>query len=157
MNPKTPLMDAASSASEWPAMRCQPARELLLACQQAGQSIGTLGLAMDGCIALDEAVSDDPRLLSALAHVAGCQSCQRWRAKKLQPALFAARKRVTLFCCVDMMQAVDAGMVALEQLGPELLPYWLLRPQSSVVRFCPWCGGRLPHRPFESDTAPSLV
>ena len=148
-------MSKASSSSELAPMRCQPARTLLLACQQAGQSMGTLGLAMDGCIALDEGVSDDPQLLAALAHVAACQSCQRWRAKKLQPELFAARKRVKLFCCVDMMQAVDASMVVTEQLGPELLPYWLLRPQGSVIRFCPWCGGRLPHKPFEDDAAPA--
>lgn len=136
--------------------RCASAREQLLQCQKSGQDMSVLGLAMDGCIALDAAVSGDAQVLSALAHFADCAACQRWRGKHLQPALFAARKRAKLFCCVDMMQATDSNMVSMERLGPELLPYWLLKPQKSVICFCPWCGRKLPSRPFEPDELPLL-
>lgn len=131
--------------------RCETARQLLLDCKQSDQSMGVFSLAMDDCIELDDAVSSNPQVLQALTHVAHCEACQHWRAKAFDPELFAARARARKYCCVEMMNAVDAEVITWERLGPEQLPYWLLAPQDRTIHFCPWCGGRLPDLPFEES------
>ena len=137
--------------------QCAHARsELLRWRAQYGEDSGEMGvvsLALDDGVELDATSLPDEPVLQAVTHAVHCPACQQWRSQVLEPARFALRRRLQRYCCVDMMEAIDGRKPGLqmvfERLGPEWLPYWLLGPQEDAVRYCPWCGTRLPEQAFE--------
>ena len=94
----------------------------------------------------------DPEDVS-LAHLLKCPKCRDWFYEAVPSEILKRQKRLTQYCCAGMFCAVEENK---ERNQPEVEftlfrgedPCWLIDGKQSCISFCPWCGEKLPEKPF---------
>lgn len=135
---------------------CFTTRHTLSALRDQIDERPELEMALECMIEVEEEHFPDPPTFAALSHLAQCTACQAWRTAWMDaqfPERVVWRKRIARYCCSSMFAAVTKPdrTVRIEfELFRGEDPTWYLN-DAICVRFCPWCGQRLPDRPFEPD------
>lgn len=111
----------------------------------------TLALLLENGIEADEDILTTPALKAA-AFLQSCPNGLAWLdLDRRYPERKQRRERISKYCCFEMFSAVTTPNHLIHistELGRDSETYWLLNGEISI-RFCPWCGKKLPKQPFE--------
>jgi hypothetical protein len=97
-------------------------------------------------------------IVASLTHIRGCPECQIWLKNQVPVAIFERHERASHYCCFTMFVAVEekGGNRVTFELYRNEDPCWKIDGKRSFISFCPWCGSRLPDKPFTSiDESPN--
>jgi hypothetical protein len=89
----------------------------------------------------------------AVKHLRECPKCSAWVATIVPPDMFRRQSRQAKYCCAGMFCAVEEpGHRGSPQITFSLFrgedPCWQIDGKNAFLRFCPWCGKKLPEKPF---------
>ncbi len=101
----------------------------------------------------DSKVSEESK---AIGHLRQCPKCKPWVSTIVPPAMFTRQSRQSKYCCSGMFCAVEEpgerGSPAISFImfrGED--PCWQVDGKNAFLRFCPWCGKKLPEKPFTGE------
>ena len=108
--------------------------------------------ALEAMIALKYFTEDSPAA-PAIEHVRQCEKCREWINRIIPPELLRRQSRLARYCCASMFVAVEeTGVKGKNKVTFELFhgeePCWKIGGVRSFISYCPWCGKKLPDRPF---------
>ena len=89
----------------------------------------------------------------AIDHVRKCPTCREWIHRVIPDDVFRRQKRLTCYCCAGMFVAVEEAdgktknRITFEMFRGED-PCWMIDGIRAFVSYCPWCGEKLPDKPF---------
>src|SRR5262245_31828342 len=87
----------------------------------------------------------------AMRHVRTCPKCRAWVHFVVPDHVRVRQYRLTRYCCAGMFVAVEEAD-APNNVSFELFrgedPCWMIDGKWSFASFCPWCGSKLPDKPF---------
>ena len=89
----------------------------------------------------------------ALDHIRTCPKCRAWIHEIVPDDIFRRQSRLIRYCCAGMFCAVEEPhnvSVSFELFRGED-PCWKVDGRRSFILYCPWCGKRLPDRPFITE------
>lgn len=89
----------------------------------------------------------------AVKHLRECPKCRPWASTIVSPEMYRRQAALAKYCCAGMYCAVEESE---QRGGPRLSftmfrdedPCWQINGDNSFISYCPWCGTRLPDRPF---------
>lgn len=89
----------------------------------------------------------------AIKHLRECPKCKPWVSTIVSPDMFRRQARQSKYCCSGMFCAVEEPE---ERGSPHITftmfrgddPCWQVDGKNAFLRFCPWCGKKLPDKPF---------
>ncbi|MCB0331752.1 MAG: hypothetical protein KDD70_18915 [Bdellovibrionales bacterium] len=91
-----------------------------------------------------------------LKHITGCPMCQEWLMASLPPEKIERQRRLAQYCCSGFFCAVEEPKESGEAKirfsmfrGED--PCWGIGKRWSFLKFCPWCGSKLPDSPFIAE------
>ena len=103
----------------------------------------------------DEPVSEGDRETDrkAFDHVRKCPKCREWIHRVIPDDILRRQRRLTRYCCAGMFVAVEeADDKATNRFTFEMFrgedPCWLIDGIHAFASYCPWCGKKLPDKPF---------
>jgi len=116
---------------------------------------------IDAAIALryfsdNEPVSDQNRDADTMAidHVRKCPKCRKWIHHAIPKEILRRQHRLSQYCCAGMFVAVEEPESKKNKISFYLFrgedPCWQIEGVLSFISFCPWCGKKMPNRPFIS-------
>ncbi len=89
----------------------------------------------------------------SLDHLLKCPKCREWFHEIVPAKILKRQKRITQYCCASMYCAVeehsnkkDLKIKFTMFRGED--PCWLIDGKNTFIIFCPWCGKKLPEKPF---------
>ena len=95
----------------------------------------------------------------AVSHVQNCEKCKLWLRDLIPVEKRTRMERLINYCCPQMFVAVeepsqDNVHITLRHCQEQRL--WGIqqpghRSGLTIISFCPWCGRRLPPKPFIDD------
>lgn len=99
--------------------------------------------------------SDDAHSSQAIKHVRECEKCREWIHRVIPKDVLRRQSRLVRYCCAGMF-------VAVEETGPHGKrkidfgisrgePYWTIGGPHGHISYCPWCGKKLPDKPYISE------
>lgn len=92
----------------------------------------------------------------AVEHVRKCPRCREWIHKIIPPHILRRQSRLVRYCCAGMFVAVEEAdgksklKITFEMFRGED-PCWLIDGKRTFASYCPWCGKKLPDKPFIND------
>ena len=92
----------------------------------------------------------------AVDHVRKCPKCRLWIHHIVPPDVLRRQHRLTRYCCAGMFVACEESSersknrVDFEMFRGED-PCWRIDGIRSFISYCPWCGRRLPDKPFITE------
>ena len=95
----------------------------------------------------------------SVAHIQQCDQCRKWLKKLIPQPIFKRHYRMSRYCCPLMYAAIEEpkeSRIRIKVLWWRGEAVWLVdqgkkTTLSNSFCFCPWCGGKLPERPFIDD------
>ncbi|MCP3927953.1 MAG: hypothetical protein GY705_02495 [Bacteroidetes bacterium] len=91
--------------------------------------------------------------IDGLKHLLNCPKCKIWFHDIIPPAILKRQKRITEYCCVGLFCAMeeykDRSVPKMEFTmfrGED--PCWVIESKYSFISYCPWCGKKLPDKPY---------
>jgi hypothetical protein len=94
-------------------------------------------------------------LLSSLEHIRHCPECTEWVRAQTSSEVFDRFEHASKYCCIFMFCAVEEPERSQIQLRFTLYrgedPMWFVNGTSAFFSYCPWCGARMPDKPFRDD------
>jgi len=106
----------------------------------------------------DEPVPEGDRQTDqkAIDHVRKCPKCRAWLHSVVPPDVFRRQSRLTRYCCAGMFVAVEeADEMTKNRVTFEMFrgedPCWMIDGKRTFASYCPWCGKKLPDKPFIAD------
>ncbi len=91
---------------------------------------------------------------SEYRHLHNCPKCKVWLHHLIPQEVLSRQKRMSEYCCVGMFCAVEEHKGKRNQIQIEFTyfrnedPCWMVEGKNSFIRFCPWCGKKLPEHKF---------
>ncbi|WP_439887827.1 hypothetical protein ACSX1C_00825 [Pseudomonas sp. MBLB4123] len=97
-------------------------------------------------------------------HLIACKSCLNWLGQQVEERFFLRAKRAAEYCCLSMYMAAEETApgkevitgVVMEKVRFSLWrgedPVWSIGTKGCHILHCPWCGKRLPNKPFSTRT-----
>ena len=90
---------------------------------------------------------------AAIEHVRKCPKCREWFHSVIPADVLHRQSRLSRYCCPGMFVAVEeSGARNKNKITFELYrgedPCWMIGGVRSFISFCPWCGKKLPDKPF---------
>lgn len=91
--------------------------------------------------------------VKAIEHIRKCPKCRNWLHHIIPASVLRRQSRLTRYCCAGMFVAVEESdsrsknRVTFEMFRGED-PCWMIDGIRSFISFCPWCGKKLPDKPF---------
>jgi hypothetical protein len=94
-------------------------------------------------------------------HLVDCESCLNWLGTQVEERFLIRAKKAAEYCCSSMYVAVEetkSGKDEIKGTGKEQVrfslwrgedPRWTIGSRGCVITHCPWCGNRLPCKPFD--------
>ncbi len=128
---------------------CRAQREWLVSRYKLEAMI-VLRFFSDDFPAAERDVSTDTK---AIEHVRKCPKCRDWIHQIVPPDVFRRQSRLSRYCCSGMFVAFEEAdernknRVTFELYRGED-PCWMIDGIRSFISFCPWCGKKLPEKPF---------
>jgi len=93
----------------------------------------------------------------AIKHVRKCQKCRDWLDRIVPADVLARQSRISRYCCICMFAAFEETAARSKYRitfslfrGEE--PCWMIGGVRGIIFFCPWCGKKLPAKPFISES-----
>lgn len=87
----------------------------------------------------------------AKRHIRTCPKCRTWIHSAIPEAVMRRQYRLSRYCCAGMFVAVEESGEK-NKIDFELYrgedPCWRINGKRSFISFCPWCGKKLPDKPF---------
>lgn len=87
----------------------------------------------------------------ARRHIKTCPKCRMWIHFAIPEAVMQRQYRLSRYCCAGMFVAVEEPS-GKDKIDFELFrgedPCWRINGKRSFISFCPWCGKKLPDKPF---------
>jgi hypothetical protein len=87
----------------------------------------------------------------AMRHLRSCPKCRNWLHFVVPEDVLQRQYRLTRYCCAGMFVALEESD-APNRVSFELFrgedPCWMIDGYRSFASFCPWCGSKLPNKPF---------
>jgi len=115
---------------------------------------------VDSILALKYLTDDRPTIEAerdserkAIDHIRHCPKCKEWINRVIPKDIFQRQKRMLRYCCAGMFCATeeykerDKTRITFELFRGED-PCWMIDGKRSFISFCPWCGKKLPDKPF---------
>ncbi len=89
----------------------------------------------------------------AIKHVRNCPKCRDWFHSAIPDDLLRRQSRLSRYCCAGMFVAFEeTGARNKNRITFEMYrgedPCWMIGGVRSFISFCPWCGKKLPDKPF---------
>ncbi len=89
----------------------------------------------------------------ALSHLLKCPKCKEWFYEVTPPKIVERQKRLIQYCCSGIFCSVEEYK---ERKHPKIEfslfrgedPCWMIEGKQTFISFCPWCGQKLPEKPF---------
>lgn len=140
-----PLTDADGSEG-LPICRAQ--REWLVSRYKDETSIALMFFSDDLPVARGTATDT-----KAIEHVHKCPKCRAWFHRIVPADVLRRQSRLSRYCCAGMFVAVEeSDAPSKNTITFELFrgedPCWMMDGIHSFLSFCPWCGKKLPDKPF---------
>jgi hypothetical protein len=93
---------------------------------------------------------------TAIDHIRQCLKCREWIHRIIPEDVLRRQSRLARYCCASMFVAVEeTGSHGKNKITFELFrgedPCWKIGGVRSFISFCPWCGKKLPDKPFISE------
>jgi hypothetical protein len=104
--------------------------------------------------------TSEPDADASLTHIHRCPRCRAWFHAVVPEPILRRQHRQSQYCCAGMFVAVEEWRERPNSIrfSFELYrgedPCWKIGEKLSFASYCPWCGRKLPGKPFLSD-APS--
>jgi hypothetical protein len=97
----------------------------------------------------------NPQEEEMLRHLRDCRRCREWVTSIVPPDMLRRQSWQVKYCCAGMFCAVEEP----DRRGPRISftlfrsedPCWQVDGYNAFLQFCPWCGKRLPAKPFIVD------
>jgi len=90
----------------------------------------------------------------AIDHLRSCNVCLVWFRHIIPEEIVERNEKMTFYCCGAMFCAVEESELhSLPRFSFETYrddELWRIDRKLACPRYCPWCGNRLPDRPFRS-------
>ena len=87
----------------------------------------------------------------AVDHIRKCPKCREWVHRIVPKDMLRRQSRLTRYCCAGMFvateEAKDKNRITFELFRGED-PCWMIDGKRSFISYCPWCGKKLPAKPF---------
>jgi len=90
----------------------------------------------------------------AKKHIRTCPKCRSWIHYAIPAPVMRRQQRLSQYCCAGMFVAVEepANKVRIDfELFRGEDPCWKIDGHRSFMSFCPWCGRKLPPKPFLNE------
>jgi len=88
-------------------------------------------------------------------HLHECPKCRAWVHRIVPADAMRRQKRLSRYCCASMFCACEEAKAGDTSISFELFrgedPCWKIDGNYSFISYCPWCGRKLPERPFLED------
>jgi hypothetical protein len=89
----------------------------------------------------------------AIDHIRKCPKCRKWFHSIIPEDILRRQKRLTRYCCAGMFVAFEeADGKTNNQITFEMFrgedPCWKIDGIRTFASYCPWCGKKLPDKPF---------
>ena len=85
-------------------------------------------------------------------HLHECPKCRAWVHRIVPADAMRRQKRLSRYCCASMFCACEEAKAGNTNISYELFrgedPCWKIDGNYSFISYCPWCGRKLPERPF---------
>src|ERR1051326_7034767 len=93
----------------------------------------------------------------AIDHLRKCPKCREWLHQVIPQDVLRRQSRLARYCCSGMFVAVEeSGRYGKNKITFELFrgedPCWMIDGKHSFISYCPWCGKKLPDRPFNTES-----
>ena len=96
---------------------------------------------------------DRPAEDHSTQHVRECPRCRTWVSTIVSPEQYRRQARLARYCCAGMFCAVEehpshqTARFSFTMFRDED-PCWQIDGKNAFAVYCPWCGAKLPDRPF---------
>ena len=91
----------------------------------------------------------------AIDHVRKCPKCRAWIDAVVPADVLRRQSRLTRYCCAGMFVAVEEADQGSIRVTFEMFrgedPCWMFDGNHTFASYCPWCGKKLPSKPFIVD------
>jgi hypothetical protein len=88
----------------------------------------------------------------ATEHIRKCPKCREWINSVIPKPILQRQHRLTKYCCAGMFVAIEESQKGKNKITFQLFrgedPCWMIDGVNSFITFCPWCGKKLPDKPF---------
>ena len=89
----------------------------------------------------------------AVKHLQECPRCRAWANSIVPKSTFERQSRLVRYCCSGMFCAVEEpGQRGSPHITFSMFrgedPCWQVDGKNAFLRYCPWCGKKLPDKPF---------
>lgn len=90
-------------------------------------------------------------------HVRKCPRCREWIHHIVPSQLLRRQSRLSRYCCGGMFVAFEEAdgqsknKITFEMFRGED-PCWMIDGKRTFASYCPWCGKKLPEKPFIGET-----
>lgn len=86
-------------------------------------------------------------------HLKKCPKCIKWLHEVTPKEIIKRQKRLSEYCCVGFFSAVEEYKQNMEARIEFTMfrgedPCWMISKKYSFIKYCPWCGTKLPDRAF---------
>jgi len=131
---------------------CRPQREWLVSRYQSDTGIALKFFSDDQPVREGDRQTDQ----KAIEHIRQCPKCRAWFHSIVPADVLRRQSRLARYCCAGMFVAVeeaDGGQenrVTFEMFRGED-PCWMFAGKHTFASYCPWCGRKLPDKPFLAD------
>ena len=90
----------------------------------------------------------------AVEHIRKCPKCRDWIHHSIPASVMTRQHRLSRYCCAGMFVAFEepSGKNRIEfELFRGEDPCWKIDGHRSFISYCPWCGKKLPDKPFINE------
>ena len=89
-------------------------------------------------------------------HIRQCPKCREWFHSIVPTNVLQRQHRLSKYCCAGMFTAVEESTIrATPRFSFTMFrgedPCWMIDGINAFASYCPWCGKRLPDKPFISE------
>jgi len=144
-----PIVDADGKE---PLPICRANREWLVNYYKLPEMIALRYFSTDMPVSETKKAEED----KAAKHLRDCPKCKAWIHAVIPEPVMRRQHRLTKYCCAGMFVAFEESkergktQISFTMFRGED-PCWMIDGRNSFISYCPWCGKKLPDRPFIPD------
>lgn len=92
----------------------------------------------------------------AVKHIRECPKCREWFHSIVPTNVLQRQQRLSKYCCPGMFTAVEEPTTRTTPRFSFTMfrgedPCWMIDGMNAFACYCPWCGKKLPDKPFISE------